>query len=205
VASDSKASKKPSAAKPPLPLTPAQTRDWVQTYGRHSRIYSWLFFALVLPLIFGVIWWELGEVNEDLIYSFGFAALVFFLLAFWSRKRTRQGWAGIIEEKFLREARVRRCGGRPDEIVSRPMARVRTERGRVHTLRLSPPLYDYFLAGEGVFKVGGLEWPEKTNLDRAERVCLACGNRYDRGTGCCPRCVAPEPDHQTLRRLTEAG
>jgi hypothetical protein len=100
------------------PLTPEQTKAWVQTYGRHSRIYAWGFFALILPVNLGVIWWEMGEINEDVLYSFGFAAVVTFF------------------------------------------------------------------------------------LDGDRRVCLACGSLYGLSSGTCPRCRAPEPDHDTLARLT---
>lgn len=191
-------------ASSPAPLTPQQTEAWVRTYGRHSRIYAWGFFALVLPLILGVIWWEMGELNEDVLYSFGFAAVVFFLLAKWSRRTTSQSWRGEVEDTFVKKARVRRDENQPDDIVYRPIARVRTDRGKIRTLRLSEDLYGYYRPGDRVFKVSGLEWPEKAVLDGPERVCLACGNLYGPGSGTCPRCRAPEPDHGTLRRMAGA-
>lgn len=194
-----------SNSKTTRPLTPEQTRAWVRTYARHSRIYAWGFFALVLPLIFGLIWWELGEVNDDLLYSFGFAALVFFLLARWSRKTATQSWAGVVEDMRVKEVRIRRDGGQPDDIACRPRAVIRTRGGKALTLRLSETLYEYFTPGERVFKISGLDWPEKAELDRAERVCLACGNLYAQGAGRCPRCRAPEPDHRTLARLAGFG
>lgn len=183
------------------PLTPEQTRAWVQTYGRHSRIYAWGFFALILPLIFGLIWWEMGEVNDDVLYSFGFAATVTFLLARWSRKQTTQSWVGVVEELFLKQVRVRRDGNQSDDIAYSPRAKIRTQGGKALTLRLTEPLYEYFAPGDRVFKISGLDWPEKVELDRAERVCLACGDLYGQGAGQCPRCSAPEPDHAELVRL----
>jgi len=201
VASGSRASVKKSS-QTTRPLTPEQTTAWVRTYGRHSRIYAWGFFALVLSLIFGLIWWEMGEVNDDVLYSFAFAAAVTFLLARWSRKTTTQSWAGVVEDMHVKEVRVRRDGGQSDDIAYRPRAVIRTRGGKRLTLRLSEPLYKYFTPGERVFKISGLDWPEKAELDRAERVCLACGNLYPPGTGSCPRCRAPEPDHGTLVRLS---
>ena len=184
------------------PLTPEQTRDWVRTYGRHSRIYAWGFFALVLSMIFGLIWWEMGEVNDDVLYSFGFAAAVTFILAGWSRKQTTQSWAGTVEELFMKKVRVR-DGDQQDDIAYSPRAIIRTQGGKALTLRLSETLYGYFTPGERVFKISGLDWPEKAELDRPERVCLACGNLYAHGAGTCPRCRAPEPDHDTLLRLVK--
>lgn len=185
------------------PLTPEQTTAWVRTYGRHARIYAWGFFALVLPLIFGVIWWEMGEVNDDVLYSFAFAAAVAFLLARWSRGTATQSWTGMVEDMHVKEVRVRRDGGQPDDIASRPRAVVRTRGGKRLTLRLTESLYEYFAPGDRLFKISGLDWPEKAELDRETRACLACGNLYPPGTGKCPRCRAPEPDHGTLVQLAD--
>lgn len=197
----SRRSRPRSATGSKAPLTPDQTRAWVRTYGRHARIYSWGFFVLVVLLIFGLIWWEMGEVNDDVLYSFAFAATVTFLLARWSRKTATQSWAGVVEDVHVKEVRVARDGGQPDDIVLRPRAVILTRNGKRLTLRLTETLYEYFTPGDMVFKISGLDWPEKAELDRAERVCLACGNLYAQGAGQCPRCRAPEPDHETLVRL----
>lgn len=183
------------------PLTPEQTKAWVQTYGRHSRIYAWGFFALLMPLIFGLIWWEMGEINDDVIYSFSFAAAVTFLLACGSRRQTAKSWVGVVEELFLKKVRVRRDGDQHDDISYRPMARIRIENGKMRTERLSQGLFEYFRPGDRIFKISGLEMPEKVTPDGDRRVCLACGNLYPPGAGGCSRCRAPEPDHGTLVRL----
>lgn len=185
------------------PLTPDETRAWVRTYGRHARLWTWIFFVLVLGLIFGLIRWEMGEVNADVLYSFGFVALLTFLLACWSRKSATRSWVGVVEE--LRSEKIEACRlrGRSGDSVERRMLRVRLPKGRVVTLRLSPKLYAYFHPGERIFKVSGLEWPEKVELDRPERVCLACGCLYLQGAGRCGRCGAPEPDHPMLVRLVK--
>lgn len=180
-------------------LAPDQTRVWVRTYGRHARIYAWGFFVVVLAMIFGLIWWELGEINNDLLASFGFAALVTFLLACWSRRITKQQWRGVIEEMFIKV--MKRCGG---EDTASYIAKVRTEKGRRVTLRLSEVLYDHFQVGDEVLKIAGLEWPEKMNAQGKQRVCLACGNLSARGAGACPRCGSPEPDHGALLRIVGA-
>ncbi len=186
------------------PLTPEQTKAWLLTYGRHSRIYAWGFFALILPVILGLIWWEMGEINEDVLYSFGFAAVVTLILAKWSRKQTAKSWVGEVEELFMKKVRVRRDANQHDDISYKPMARIRTRDGKVRTQHLSQGLYEYFKPGDRVFKVSGLDVPEKTTLDGDRRVCLACGNLYGLGSGTCPRCRAPEPDHGTLVRLAGA-
>lgn len=183
------------------PLTPEQTEAWLRKYGRHSRIYAWGFFALLMPVILGVVWWEMGEINEDVLYSFGFAAVVTFLLAKWSRKQTAKSWVGVVEELFMKKVRVRRDGDQHDDISYKPMARIRTEDGKKRTQHLSQELFEYFRPGDRVFKVSGLEVPEKVTLEDDRRVCLACGSLYGQGRGTCPRCRAPEPDHGTLVRM----
>jgi hypothetical protein len=138
------------------------------------------------------------------MYSFGFAAMVTFLLARWSRKQTAKSWVGVVEELFMKKVRVRRDADQHDNISYKPMARIRTRDGKVHTQHLSQALYEYFQPGDEVFKVSGLEVPEKVTLNSDSRVCLACGSPYGQGSGTCPRCRAPEPDHGTLVRLVGA-
>lgn len=181
----------------PSPLTPEQTAAWVRAYGRQSRVYAWGFFLLMLPAILGLIWWEMGELTQDVLSSFGFAALVFFLLARWSRRATTQGWLGVVQEVSATQMRVRREGHPHDSNPSRG----RNRDGGEVTLRLPDELCAYFRAGDRVFKLSGLDWPEKAEWDGPERVCLACGRLYPQGQGRCWRCSAPEPDHETLVRL----
>jgi len=185
----------------PAPLTPEQTEAWLSKYGRHSRIYAWGFFALLMPVILGVVWWEMGEINEDVLYSFGFAAVVTFLLARWSRKQTAKSWVGVVEELFMKKVRIRRDADQHDDISYKPMARIRMDNGKKRNQHLSQELFEYFQPGDKVFKVSGLEVPEKVTLDGDRRVCLACGSLYGQGSGSCPRCRAPEPDHGTLVRM----
>ena len=182
---------------PAKPLNPEQTRAWLSTYARHSRIYAWGFFTVVSALIFGLIWWELGEINEDLIYSFAFSILIFFLLAYGSRKKTTQTWTGNIEKMFMKKIKNRGADG-SRYITYSPIAQVRTQQGKKQTIRLTQKLYQYFSLGDEIFTISGLDWLEKTTLDHGERVCLACGNPYQQHSGQCPRCGAPEPDHATL-------
>ncbi|NCD25612.1 MAG: hypothetical protein EOL86_08490 [Deltaproteobacteria bacterium] len=181
-----------------VPLTPAETRLWVRTYGRHARLYAWGFFMVVLPLMFGLIWWDLGEIDADALASFAFAAAVFFLLACWSRGVATQGWTGTVLEFSARPGSGSHDEGGPED-GSRLW--IGTTGGKVRTVRLPEALRGYFSSGDRVFKLSGLDWPEKMILDRPKRVCLACGHLYVQGEGRCPRCRAPEPDHATLVRL----
>lgn len=49
----------------PSALTVLQAEHWAVAYDRHARIYAWGFLAVVLTLIFRLIWWKMGEVNDD--------------------------------------------------------------------------------------------------------------------------------------------
>ncbi|KUJ94858.1 MAG: hypothetical protein XD41_2139 [Desulfonauticus sp. 38_4375] len=182
------------------PLTPEQTIAWVNTYGRHYRIYAWGFFFVVLCIIFGVIWWDVGEINKDVLYSFGFVVIVTFLLAMWTLRNLNKNWQGEVKDLFVKKVRIRRENA-PDEIGFRPMIKIRTDRGKNITLRVPENLFNYFKKGDRVFKVSGFDWPEKVDLDTSERVCLVCSGLFTQGSGQCPRCRAPEPDHATLKHL----
>ena len=197
----SRAFKTRSRAEPP-PLTPDQTAAWVRTYGRQSRVYAWGFFLLVLPAILGLIWWEMGELSQDVLSSFAFAALVFFLLARWSRRATTQSWLGVVEDVARNQMQVRRMRALRERYPSAGVPqRSLPGHGRKVTLRLPHELSGYFRPGDRVFKLSGFDWPEKVERDGPERVCQACGRLYPQGQGRCWRCSAPEPDHETLVRL----
>lgn len=186
----------------PNPLTPEQTRAWIAAYIRHSRLYVRIFFIVASGLIFGLIWWELGEINQDLLSSFTFAVLVFFILAWWSRRKTDQSWSGIISDKYIKEVRRTYKNGET-ETSFYPRIIVTTNKGKKITLPLPRQLYDYFKAYDEVFKISGLEWPEKNVMDKYVRICPVCGTLFTPGHGQCsrPRCHSPELDHVTLRKM----
>ena len=77
------------------------------------------------------------------------------------------------------------------------------ERGERRTLRVSPPLFDYFAPGDAVFKLDGFEWPEKWSPDEGRRVCIACGGVVELAEpmSACPRCGAPLPAHEAMQAL----
>ena len=144
----------------------------------------------------------MGELNQDVLSSFAFAALVFFLLAWWSRRATTRSWIGIVEDMVGTQMQVRRTGVRRKQYPATDSPRRSLPgHGRKVTLRLTQELSHYFRPGDSVFKVSGFDWPEKVERDGPKRVCLACGRLYPQGQGRCGRCGAPEPDHETLVRL----
>lgn len=181
-----------------LPLTSPQTERWLRTYRGHARLYAWVFFLLMITLVLVVIWFETGVIDQDVLLSLAFFAVVFLSLVLWSRRGTSRAWQGIVAEKIVHVERVRRTG-MPDETVERLMIEVEAD-GRCWTVRGFEALGDYFHKGDAVFKLAGFDWPEKMSLSGATRMCIVCGDLLEINATHCPRCTAPVPDHATLLR-----
>jgi hypothetical protein len=182
-------------------LSAEQTAQWLRRYRSHGRTYAWGFFTVVVLLVSGVIWLELGALDEEAWYALGFFVFVFLLLALWSRRATSRGWQGLLHDKTIAIERIRRDDVSTGQQVERRVLHVDTGDGEV-MLRVSPELFDYFEQGDRLFKVPGFDWPEKTALGADHRACIACGAVLDRDAARCPRCSAPVPDHAALLRLT---
>ena len=183
-------------------LSAHQTEQWLRRYRSHGRTYAWSFFTVVVLLVSGVIWLQLGALDEEAWYALGFFVFVFLLLALWSRRATSRGWQGVLHDKTIAIERIRRDDVSADQLIERRVLHVDTGNGAV-TLRVSPELFDYFEQGDRLFKVPGFDWPEKTTLGADHRACIACGAVLDRDAPRCPRCSALVPDHAALLRLAE--
>ena len=172
-------------------MTAEQSRRWLLGYRRHSRLYAWLFFAAVIPVVLLVIWLEIGEINEEVLGSLAFFIVVFLALALGSRRQTTAAWRAVVVDK-------QRSGqGAGGTLV------LELGRGKHRKLRVSPPLFDYFAPGDAVFKLDGFEWPEKWTPDEERRACIACGGviALDERMSACPHCGAPLPAHEAMQTL----
>ncbi len=185
------------------PLTPELTREWISNYQQASKRYAWGFFILLHPIVFGIIWWSMGELNKDVFLSLGFFSLVTFILAVFTRRKAKRTWSGVVTKKEIIERRVRQNDDSQDRIVTNYEVLVETGRGKKIKLRCIPLFFDYVKEGDVLVKVAGFDWPEKVELDGQQRACIACGYPMDAGDGNCPRCKAPVPDHGTLVGLVE--
>jgi hypothetical protein len=191
-----------NTAKAPRGLSAEETRAWLTTYRKHSRIYAWGFFAVVVPVVFGVIWWSMGELNQDVFLSAGFFVLVFLILALWTRRKSGASWTGVVSRKFQKKVHVSsRNPDIPDSWEIRNILEIRTDSGKKITFRLTPDLFEYFQEGDRVCKVGGVDWPEKQELAGPRRICVVCGTLVSRDAVTCPRCRGNIPDHPTLCRM----
>lgn len=155
---------------------------------------------MLVPIVFGVIWASMGELNADVFRATGFFALVTFFLALWSRGQEKQGWCGKIERKWVKEVRRKSEDG-PVRVEHQPMIEVTTDRGKRVNLRVGAPQYAYFEEGDAVMKVPGFSWPVKQAHPDGERICLVCGGIVPAEEAPCPRCRAPLPDHGALREV----
>lgn len=184
------------------PLDGEQTRAWVMRYQRQSKIYAWGFFLVLLPVVFGVIWWSMGELNAEVFYAWLFFAVLTFILAVFSRRNAKRSWTGSVMDKGVRQQRIRSSNpDHPDHYETYSEVVIRTTRGRKIKLRCTPAYMDYVNPGDQVFKVPGFSWPEKVTLDGHRRLCISCGQVLDAGAPSCQRCKAPMPDHQTIHAL----
>jgi len=172
-------------------MTVDQSVRWLLGYRRQSRLYAWLFFAAVIPVVLLVIWLEIGELNEEVLGSLAFFIAVFLALALGSRRRTSAAWRSVVVDK---QASEQGAGG---------VLVLELTRGKRRKLRVSQALFDYFAPGDAVFKLDGFEWPEKWVPDEGRRVCIACGGviRLEEPATACPRCGAPLPAHEAMQTL----
>lgn len=172
-------------------MTVDQSLRWLRGYRRQSRLYAWLFFAAVIPVVLLVIWLEIGELNEEVLGSLAFFIAVFLALALGSRRRTSAAWRSVVVDK---QASEQGAGG---------VLVLELTRGKRRKLRVSQALFDYFAPGDAVFKLDGFEWPEKWVPDEGRRVCIACGDviRLEEPATACPRCGAPLPAHEAMQTL----
>jgi hypothetical protein len=183
------------------PLTADQTEAWFSRYQRESKLYSWGFFVLLHPIVFGIIWWSMGELNRDVFLSLGFFSTVTFILAILSRSRTSRAWSGVVADKRIQQRRVWGGANADERIEYRYEVVVETSRQRKLTLSCLPAFFEYVNEGDVLVKAPGFDWPEKAELDHDRRVCIACGGILDPADGNCPRCGAPMPDHASLVRV----
>jgi hypothetical protein len=172
-------------------MTVDQSVRWLLGYRRQSRLYAWLFFAAVIPVVLLVIWLEMGELNDEVLGSLAFFILVFLALALGSRRQTSAAWRAVVVDK------------QPSEQGAGGTLVLALKHGKQRKLRVSSPLFDYFAPGDAVFKLDGFEWPEKWEPDAGRRACIACGGviEGETRTTACPHCGAPLPAHEAMQTL----
>jgi len=187
-----------SVQQPYKHMDPEQTLIWLRNYRRHSAWYAGLFLIGMIVLVLCLVWWELGELNQDVVGSVVFFSTAILLLTKWSRNKTHAKWKGRIVRKWIQPSKASRQE-RSQNIRYTPMLEVETGTSGKKRLRISNDMYDHFQEGDWIVKTRGFDFPEKVNLPvSGERVCICCGSIITCDQFKCDRCKAPVPDHSTL-------
>jgi hypothetical protein len=103
-------------------------------------------------------------VNEDLLLSIGFFALVMVLLTLWVRRRNASSWAGVVES--IKEVRKTHHQDDHDPGTTEHLVRIRARSDRGQRIKLEMPLRtfealypDGLNAGDRVAKRPGTWYP----------------------------------------------
>lgn len=183
-----KAGASPEPASPPADVEAA--RAWLRRYRINSRRYAWSFFAVVVVGIGTLIRIELEAFDRDWFLATGFAAVVTWILAMWSRRVAESSWEGVVASREIREVRGAR-GSDADTPRIQHIIHVQTDRGRHHKIRVGAALFDAYPEGAGVRKIAGLSFPLSNAVDADTAFCPVCGNLLRGATAQCPSCRAP--------------
>lgn len=186
---------------PRKPLSPEETKAWVEKYRRDAFRYAWGFWAVFTCAVFALVSWEMKGFTPEAYASAAVAGAISAGLALNMRARQARAWQGVLSRKWIEQRRIRHAQ-QHDEWVDRPRAEVSTRSGKKIRLRLTPRLFDYFEEGDLLLKPAGFDWPLRLpDTDQAGRVCICCGFIMDAADGGCPGCGAPRPDLQMLKQL----
>jgi len=187
----------------PEPYTPISTQinksdrqaavAELEDFRKKRKSWAWLFFFLILPIIFGLIWYDTGELSTDVWLGFAGFIVVTALLAYYSSRKTNQGWIGTVTDKDRWEVKVRipAKGLFYYETQVKHALNIETDSGTKIALAVSPAYYEYFSVGDRIIKIKGFDYPEKVNRDGIEQVCITCGAFFDIGLDNCSRCKSP--------------
>ncbi len=164
--------------------------EWLSKYRRHSRIYAWGFFIVVVIGIGIAVRVGLEEWGTEWFAATGFAALVTWLLAIYSRREAESSWSGVVASKEIQERRDTRD---PDGNTTRTsyVVFVETDRGKRKKIRVNPSVFDSYREGARVRKFAGLAFALPEEMDGDTALCPVCGRLLEGATETCSSCRAP--------------
>jgi len=152
-------------------------------YNHQRLAWSLIFFLLIIPIVFFLIYKDLGELNSDLWMSLGFFIVITTVLAIYTLRKASRTWQGELLEKV--------------EISRGARLVFRTDRGKRINLVAGSRLAVYFHIGDRVIKIKGYDYPEKIDRNGNLQLCVACGTPYPITEKRCPGCryQAIDPQH----------
>lgn len=165
-------------------------KDWLRKYRRDARRYAWIFFVGVVVVIGILVRVGLEEWSSEWFYATGFAALVTWILAMYSRRQAESSWAGVVSSKEVKETRDSRSSDMNTTRISY-LVHVETDRGKRKKIRVSPTVFDSYREGGRVQKIAGLNFPLPEEVDEETAICPVCGNLLSGASEQCPSCRAP--------------
>lgn len=152
------------------------------SYNRQRLAWSLIFLSLIIPVVFFVIYRDVGELNSDVWMSLAFFVVITTMLAIYTLRKAGGTWQGELKEKV--------------EISRGTRLVFLTDRGKRIILVAGSRLAVYFHIGDRVIKIKGYDYPEKIDRDGKLQLCVACGTPYPIMENHCPGCRYPSIDPQ---------
>jgi|GEM_PF-930939 len=175
----------PSTQLPPNP----NAKAWLAKYRRNSRRWSWIFFCIVIVVIGILVRVGLEEWSMEWLYATGFAAIVTWLLAIWTRRKAESSWKGTVVKRVISEHRNNR--NEYDTSTTKSyLVHLNTTSGK-KKLRFPPALFQLMAEGTELQKVAGLTFPFPTDPDFPEPYCPVCSKPYGEAKDRCTACRSP--------------
>lgn len=183
-------------------LSPDETVKWLQKFRKGQNKGSWIFFGIVAIIVLVVIIFSVEDFKAGAL-GFGLFMIIFFLLAFFSLRRTNQNLIGEIRNKKIVKSTRRDSDDGYGTTTLDPTLYFKLKSGK-KKLVVSNQMYNYFNIGDKIFKISGADYPELQELTLKGRVCMVCGAIMPVGHPLkCKKCKCPVPDYLTL--LKEIG
>lgn len=157
-------------------------REHSNRFMRQRVSWALVFAFLLVPVVFFIIWKDLGEVSSDLWLSLGGFILVTAFLAVITLRKAGGTWQGELQEVIQREQGIQ--------------FNFLTDRGKKVTIFGGASMYGYFQPGDRVIKIRGYDFPEKVRRDGERQMCVVCGKVYPLAEKRCRACRFPSIDPQ---------
>ncbi|MBN1537370.1 MAG: hypothetical protein JW908_11605 [Anaerolineales bacterium] len=155
----------------------AQAKSHSSNYFKQRLAWSFLFGLLLIPIVFVLIWRDVGEFTTDVWLSLLGFIVVTTVLAYFTLRSANKTWQGELEEVIARENGT--------QFV------FRTDQGKRIRIIGSAELADYFHPGDRVVKIKGYDYPEKIERKDGQQICVACGKVFAITEKRCQACRYP--------------
>lgn len=157
-------------------------RRWLASYNRQRLAWALIFFLLIIPVVFFIIYKDVGELNSDVWMSLGFFIVITTMLAIYTLRRAGGTWQGDLVKKVEISRGIR-------------LVFLTNQKKRMNIVA-GVRLANYFEIGDQVIKIKGYDYPEKIERGGKLQMCVACGTPYPITEKNCRACHYPAIDPQ---------